>query len=426
MLFSDKVKTVAREVIADFRWHQVFVILALMGLSLLSIYSATCKDENVIPKAVYGQLKWFGIGLALYFFVSLVDYHWFCRKAWFPYLAVLGLLYAVLKMGKKMYGAYRWIEWHGITVQPSEFAKLTVLLLLCHYLSKSMGTLNEWRRLTIACLLFLIPACLINKEPDLGTALVVVGIGFVLLFLAGAPHRFFIYLGAGALCILPLLICDTYRYNNHLKKIASQKSAKSSSWVTAEKTPGAKPRDEAQKKNAPPGFKSILHLKPHQLDRVLVLVAPGQLDPLGKRWNRDQSLIAIGSGGLYGKGWRKGDVTRGGYLPGTVSHNDFIFAVFAEENGFVGGVILTGLYAILLLGGGRIATKAGDSLGMLLAGGITFLLFFHVFVNIGMTLGVLPIVGVPLPLMSYGGSFVVVCMICLGLLQSVWLHRKPY
>jgi rod shape determining protein RodA len=173
-------------------------------------------------------------------------------------------------------------------------------------------------------------------------------------------------------------------------------------------------------------FKSFLPIKKHQFDRLVGFIAPDELDPLGEGWNRKQSLIAIGSGGLYGKGWNKGDVTHGNYLPRPVAPSDFIFSVFAEESGFLGGLVLLGLYSTLLVGGVQIAMRARDHLGMLLAAGVTFLLFFHIFVNMGMTLGILPIVGVPLPLMSYGGSFVVVCMIALGLLQSVWLHRKPY
>lgn len=418
-MIPPKLKQVLRELVVDFRWHQLFMVGGLMILSLLSIYSATSRDGLEIPNAIRSQIRWFGLGLGVYFFVALIDYHWFCRKSWFPYLVVFIGLVWVLEHGKKLYGAQRWIEWHGITVQPSEFAKLTILLTLCHYLSRTMTALGDWRRLGFATALSLGPALLIFKEPDLGTALVVVALGFMLLFLAGAPMRLFAGLGLGAVLILPLLGYDVYRYNEHLKEHPDGPGQRAVEARTARHGASGAANEDAR-------FKSLLHLKPHQLIRILVLVAPDQLDRLNERWNRDQALIAIGSGGLYGKGWCKGNVTRGGYLPGTVAHNDFIFAVFAEENGFVGGMALFCFYAAILIGGIRIALKANDDLGMLLAGGITFLLFFHVFVNIGMTLGVLPIVGVPLPLMSYGGSFVIVCMICLGLLQSVWLHRKPY
>jgi rod shape determining protein RodA len=417
-MIPPKVRQVLHEVIVDFRWHQLFMICGLMILSLLAIYSATSHGSDELPAQVKGQLKWFGVGLGLYLFVALTDYHWFCRRSWLLYLLVFIALVYVLEHGERRFGAVRWIKWHGITVQPSEFAKLTVLLVLCHYLGRTMGSLGDWRRLGFSLALSLVPAALIHKEPDLGTALVVVAMGLMLLFLAGAPSRFFIGLGLAVVGIAAVFFFDLYRYNQYLREHSDDA-----------KRGAAVARRDSPAESGHPGISSrfgILHLKTYQLDRILVTMAPDQFNPLDKRWNRDQSLIAIGSGGLYGKGWCKGNVTRGGYLPGTIAHNDFIFAVFAEENGFIGGVALLCFYAALLIGGVRIALKAGDDLGMLLAGGITFLLFFHVIVNIGMTLGVLPIVGVPLPLMSYGGSFVIVCMICLGLLQSVWLHRKPY
>jgi rod shape determining protein RodA len=167
-------------------------------------------------------------------------------------------------------------------------------------------------------------------------------------------------------------------------------------------------------------------LKEYQFNRIVGLIAPDKLDRLLEGWNREQSLIAIGSGGFEGKGWTKGNVTHGGYLPRPVAPSDFIYAVFAEETGFLGSCVLILLYTTILFGGLRITMKAHDRLGMLIAAGATFLIFSHVFMNMGMTLGILPIVGVPLPLMSYGGSFVIVCMIALGLLQSVWIHRNPY
>jgi len=399
---SSKVKTFAYELAADFRWTQFFVIICLMCFSLLSIYSATYKGDSGFPSEVVKQIRWFGIGFVIYFLFALVDYRWVCRKAWLLYLGVFVLLVWVLMYGKKINGAQRWISVHGFTFQPAEFAKITLLLTLCYYLSRSRDMLNDWRHLLVAGLLTLAPAWLINKEPDLGTALVVVALSLMLLFLAGASPRFWAGLGLFGLLTAATVGYDTYRYIDFRKA-----------------------RAEAPSHSAPP-FRSLLHLKPYQLNRIVGVVAPDQLDPLAERWNAKQSLTAIGIGKFYGKGWMKGDVTRGGYLPSTGSPNDFIFSVFAETSGFVGGTLLIGLYGVILLGGVHIAMKARDTLGMLLAGGATFLLFFHVLVNMGMTLGILPIVGVPLPLMSYGGSFVVVCMTCLGLLQGVWLHRKPY
>ena len=399
---KNKIQTFLHDLAADFRWSQLFVMGCLMALSTLFVYSATYRGGDEIPNEIKKQWLWFALGLICYLMVSLVDYHWFCRKAWLFYGGVLILLIWVLNYSRPIYGARRWITLPGFSIQPSEFAKLSVMLALCYYLSKHMGRLSEWRHLGVASALAIVPGWLIHKQPDLGTALVIGALFLVLIFLAGAPMRFFGWLSIIMAIGLGIAGYDTYRYIRF--------------------------RDDVVAGHIPPGvkFKSYLYFDRYKFDRILVWVAPEKSDRLGEGWNRKYSLVAIGSGGLNGKGWTKGDVTRGGYLPRTVSLNDFIFAVFAEEAGFMGGAALVGLYAILLLGGVKIAMRARDDLGMLLAAGATFLLFFHVFVNIGMTLGILPIVGVPLPIMSYGGSFVLVCMISLGLLQSVWLHRKPY
>lgn len=248
----------------------------------------------------------------------------------------------------------------------------------------------------------LVPVILIHRQPDLGTAIVVAALFLMLLFLAGAPMRFFALLGIMGVLVVGVLSYETHRY------IVFRQ----------ERVAGLHPKNKE--------FKSYLHLHEYQLNRIVGVVKPEELSDLDEGWNSKQSLVAIGNGQLYGKGWNKGEVTHGGYLPRMGALNDFIFAVFAEETGFAGGLTLVSLYALLLFGGVKIALKARDLLGMLLASGATFLIFFHVFVNMGMTMRILPVVGVPLPLVSYGGSFVLVCMVSLGLLQSVWLHRKPY
>ncbi len=399
---QSKIQTFLCELAADFRWSQLFAIVCLMILSTLFIYSATSWGGGGIPERVRSQTLWFAIGIGCYFLVALMDYHWLCRQSWVFYLGVLALLIWVINFERKIFGAQRWINFSGFKIQPSEFSKLSVLMVLCYYLSRYAGRLSDWKRLGFAAILAALPGYLINKQPDYGTALVIIALFLILIFLAGAPLRFFGWLGMVAILYLGAVGYDAYRYIRfHDQVVAGDISPK---------TP----------------FKSYLHWDLYKFDRILVWIAPEKVNKLGRGWNREQSLIAIGNGGWNGKGWTKGDVTRGGYLPRSVSLNDFIFAVFAEETGFVGGAVLLTLYATLLIGGVRIAINAKDDLGMLLASGVTFLLFFHVFVNIGMALGILPIVGVPLPLMSYGGSFVLVSMTALGLLQSIWLHRKSY
>jgi rod shape determining protein RodA len=167
------------------------------------------------------------------------------------------------------------------------------------------------------------------------------------------------------------------------------------------------------------------HMKKYQRERLTVFLNPNR-DPLGAGWNLNQSLIAVGSGGVTGKGFLQGTQNSLGYLPRTVAPNDFLFSVIAEEKGFVGSACVVGLYAVLLGRGLRIAANARDRLGMLLATGIVAMFMFHVFVNIGMTIGLMPVTGVPLPLLSYGGSFVLVSMTALGLLQNIWIHRRNY
>ncbi|MCC7518739.1 MAG: rod shape-determining protein RodA [Verrucomicrobiae bacterium] len=402
MIRRRKTREFFHELLADFRWGQLIAVLCLMTFSLLFIYSATVRSGEGVPDEVKKQGLWFALGLVGYFFASLLDYRWVCRKAWLLYAGTFALLIWVLLKGKKIYGARRWITFESFAIQPSEFAKLSVLLILCWYLGRRAGKLRDWRSLAVASLLAIVPAVLIHRQPDLGTAISIPALLFLLLFLAGASARFFGILALVALLASGLVGWETWRYT----QFRHERSARV---VSAEAR-----------------YPSILHLKEYQLNRILGVVAPDELDQLNEGWNIRQSLIAIGSGRFSGKGWGKGDVTRGGYLPRTVSLNDFIFAVFAEESGFVGGVALLALYSVLLFSGARVAIRAGDTLGMLLAGGVTFLFFFHIFVNIGMALGLLPVVGVPLPLMSYGGSFVLVCLTALGLIQSVWLHRNPY
>ena len=171
---------------------------------------------------------------------------------------------------------------------------------------------------------------------------------------------------------------------------------------------------------------SWLPLHDYQRNRILSFINPDKYDPMGIGWNQRQSLISVGSGGLYGKGWTEGTQARLGYLPRSVAHNDFIFSVIAEERGFVGSVIVITLYIVVLFSGLRVAGQARDRLGKLLAVGVVTLLFSHVFINIGMNIRLMPVTGVPLPLLSYGGSSVLSSLIAMGLLQNVHLNRKGY
>jgi len=219
-----------------------------------------------------------------------------------------------------------------------------------------------------------VPLLLIFAQPDLGSAVILTLVALVMLFVAGVRVKHLLLLALAGLLALPVV------------------------W---------------------------LRMREYQKARLTVFLDPDR-DPLGAGWNLNQSLIAVGSGGLTGKGYLQGTQNLLGYLPRTVAPNDFLFSVIAEEKGFAGSVCVIGLFAVVLFRGLRIAAEARDRLGMLLATGIVALLFFHVFVNIGMTIGLLPVKGLPLPLLSYGGSFVLATMTALGLLQNVWIHRKSY
>jgi len=357
-------------------WVLFCAMVALAAGSVAFIYSASYRGPgNPMPGFYKMQMVWFGVGLVLYLAVCLIDYRLICQWAAVWYTLALGLLVLVLVAGAKVYGARRWLGWGSLGIQPAEIAKLAVILMVAYYLFHCTPELRKrWATVWKTLALLAAPLVLIMLEPDLGSALVLMPICFGLMFVAGVRVK-------------------------HLVLVALLGVALAPAWW--------------------------LHLKQYQKDRLTVFLNPSH-DPLGDGWNLNQSLIAVGSGGLTGKGYLQGTQNLLGYLPRTVTPNDFLFSVIAEEKGFVGSACVVGLYAVLLLSGLRIAAGARDRLGMLLATGVVAMLFFHVFINVGMTIGLMPITGLPLPLLSYGGSFVLASMTALGLLQNVWIHRRVY
>jgi rod shape determining protein RodA len=245
---------------------------------------------------------------------------------------------------------------------------------------------------------------LIIAEPDLGSALVIAPMVFAMLYVSNLSTRFF----AGALGVFALLVgivsLDVWRYYNFLEENSLSASADRGSYEKH----------------------SWLPLKDYQRNRVLAFAMPDKVDPLGIGWNSQQSIISVGSGGLTGKGWTEGTQARLGYLPRAVAHNDFIFSVIAEEKGFLGSIAVVGLFGVVLWNGVRIAGLSRDRFGMLLAIGVTTLLSLHVFVNIAMTIGLVPVKGIPLPFISYGGTFVLSCCFLQGLVQSVYRFRRDF
>jgi len=361
-----------RRLIRRIDWGLVLAVVLLMGFGVLFIYSASYRGDGLPVSPFYRkQLVWFVLGLVSFLAMVAIDYHRLGEAAWWLYLVGVALLVLVLFFGTEVHGSHRWLRLFGIQVQPSEFAKLATLLLLARYLSRPGRDVGSPRAVITVCALTLIPAALIIQEPDLGTAAVLGPMAFVMLYAAGVPLRKLGILLAIGLLFLPF------------------------AWFG---------------------------LDDYQRNRLLVFFDPGR-DPLGSGWNKMQSEIAVGSGGLTGKGYLQGTQNVLGFLPRTVAPTDFIYSVIAEEMGFVGSALVMLLYAAVLIATIRAALLARDKLGRLLAVGMAAVIYCHVFVNIAMTIGLMPITGLPLPLISYGGSFTVSTMIGLGMIQSVFVRR---
>lgn len=353
-------------------WLMVFSIVALLVFGVMFIYSASYRGEDA-PMAGFHQkqMLWALVGGLFLFMAAMTDYRRLRDGAWWLYAVGLVLLVLVLLVGKKVYGATRWLNLFGIQVQPSEFAKLATLVALARFLGRPGRDLRNPVCLFEALVIMAVPFVLIMIEPDLGTAAMLIPVTFLMLFVAGMPVKYLLILMLLGLLMMPF------------------------GWF---------------------------FLGDYQKERVLVFLDANR-DPLGAGWNKIQSGIAVGSGGFSGKGYLKGTQNVLGFLPRTVAPTDFIYSVIAEEVGFVGSFGLLFLYSLLLWTGIRTAMVGRDKFGRLLAVGVTSLLFCHVFVNIAMTIGLLPITGLPLPLMSYGGSFMVSTMIGLGIVQSVFVRR---
>lgn len=362
----------ARHMVRRVDWSLLVVLALLLLVGVLFIYSASYRTDDFPVAPFYRkQIVWALAGLLSFAALVVIDYHRFRDAAWWLYLIGLVLLVLVLVIGKKVYGAYRWLSFFGIRVQPSEFAKLATLIGLARFLSRPGRDVASWRCVVQVLLIVGVPFLLILKEPDLGTAMVLMPVAFIMMYVAGVPLRHLGLLALAGLLLMPF------------------------GWFA---------------------------LDDYQKERILVFFDANR-DPLGAGWNKIQSGIAVGSGGLSGKGYLKGTQNVLGFLPRTVAPTDFIYSVIAEETGFLGSLGLLSLYALALLASMRAALASRDKLGRMLAVGVASLLFCHVSINIAMTIGLLPITGLPLPLISYGGSFMITMMVGLGIVQSVYVRR---
>ena len=359
-----------RRLLRNFDYTLVLVMLSLIGLGLLMIASASRSNAHSLI-FVQKQATWAIIGLALFAFGLAIDYQMLLNAARNIYAVNLALLASVFFIGHAAKGAQRWISIGPFVLQPSEFAKLALIVTLSAFLVKNQESIHSPRTVVKSFIHIAVPMFLIFKQPDLGTSLVIMVIWFGMLFVAGAKIRHL-----GVFIITGILLATTMWH--------------------------------------------VGVLKDYQKARLVVFINP-DTDPRGAGYHIRQSRIAIGSGQFLGKGLFHGTQSRLRFIP--EQHTDFIFTVVGEELGFVGAGIVVMLYFALIWRGLVAMADNEDLGGRLIAAGITAMFFFHIVVNIGMTLGIMPVTGVPLPLLSYGGSNLLANMLTLGILARVHLRR---
>ncbi len=355
------------------------LLIAVFGI--MSIYSSTSRKEGELWDTIsQRQIIWVVMGLLAFWFFSKFNYRWLWDWTYFIYATVICLLLLVFILGIVRLGAQRWLRLAWFNFQPSETAKLITIMFLAKYFSRKSiddvalkaGKFGLGRALILPFIFVAIPMFLIIEQPDLGSGAIVFFIFFIMLYLSKVKLRFIIIFLVILGCLVPL------------------------GWN---------------------------FLRGYQKDRIMVFLNPN-VDPLGAGYTVIQSRIAIGSGGFFGKGWLSGTQSQLKFLP--ESHTDFIFATFTEEWGFLGAMVLLGLYFYIIFQGIRIAQRTSDHYGSMLALGITFMFCLQICVNIAMTMGLAPVVGLPLPLMSYGGSSVVVTFIGLGIIANVSKTRAVF
>jgi len=364
------------------------IILALLTLCIASIFAITSATygNEALRDAPASQSKYIIVGFLVYLAVALTPYRILVRIS--PVLYAIGVCLLIAcfipHVGKKTFGAYSWIKIGPLGFEPAEFAKLTYILGLAWFLRVRETQIQSLYTVLMALAIAAVPFVLVLKQPALGTASVFFPVCFAMLWAAGARPLHL---------LIPLVLVTSVVVLSYY-------------WIHVWDKP-------------------VPFLKEFQVKRIKIFFDPS-LDPKGAGWQIDQSMIAIGSGGYYGKGWRQGTETVLGYLPKNTSYNDLIFPVVAEDFGFLGAAALIIGEGTVLLWCLWVAARARDKIGALVAVGVMTMLFTHIFVNIGMTIQLVPITGIPLPFVSYGGTFLVACLAAMGLVQSVWVHRKNF
>jgi rod shape determining protein RodA len=364
---------VDRRLITHFDWAFAGTILLMVGIGILTIYSSNALATSAFRKGLYlRQMTWLGIGMVCLAVACMVSYRNLARFAYVIFGVTFAALIVVLVMGKVGLGAQRWIRIGPLSFQPSEFAKLALILYLARYFDDHRDSLHHPRTMLLPAGLTAVFMLLVLKQPDLGTALLLGFISVAMFLLVGLRIRYLLPLIGGGALLAPVV------------------------WT---------------------------FLKEYQRRRILVFLNP-DVDPLGASYHIAQSKIAVGSGGFLGKGWLGATQSQLNFLP--LNHTDFIFAVLSEQWGFLGCLVVLLLLFYVVTRGLQIARDCTDLFASLLAAGISLMIGIQALINIAMVLGMLPVVGIPLPLLSYGGSSLLVTLLGLGLLMNIHMRRFMY
>jgi rod shape determining protein RodA len=360
-----------RRLFTTFDWKVLFLIVLIAGVGILNIYSASASYRVVGTPYALKQFYWSVIGVGLIMVICSIDYHILEDLSYWFYGIILISLLLVFVVGKTSMGATRWLNLGLFTMQPSEPMKIVIIITMARYFARNqMPELLGFRAIYIPLLMLLLPATLIMKQPDLGTAILVCLVATTITLAVGIRWSVVV---SFVLTSIPVI----YIAWNFL-------------------------------------------LRTYQKNRILNFLSP-ERDPLKSGYHLIQSKIAVGSGGIFGKGFMHGTQSQLRFLP--EQHTDFAFSVFAEEWGLLGSVIVLLLYFTLILWGLHVASRCNDRFGALLAIGVTAMLFWHIVINLGMVIGLFPVVGVPLPFFSYGGTSMITSMVGAGILLNVSMRR---
>jgi rod shape determining protein RodA len=359
-----------RRIFHYFDWVLLAFIICVCAMGILNIYSTGFSAAEGRTPFYLKQMQWIVLGLVFMMFIFFVDYRVIVEYAYIIYSVAIVLLVLVFVIGSSSHGAQRWIGGGFFAIQPSELMKVIIIITLARYFDDHKS--NEpykIKELLIPLVIVAVPFVLILKQPDLGTALMLIVVFVSIVFFMGVDKKSLIFALASSLVLIP------------------------TAWH---------------------------FLKDYQRERLITFLDP-ESDPLGSGYHIIQSKIAVGSGEIFGKGFLSGSQTQLKFLP--EQQTDFVFSVFAEEWGFIGSIVLIAIFTVIIFWGLKIALQARDLLGTIIAFGVTALISWEVFINIGMVLGILPVVGIPLPFFSYGGSAMLSLMAAMGLLINVSARR---